>query len=248
MSELEDTLRKLAHSVEAVVRAKSHATKDIEVLSAGLMFTQVRLVEACRDMDGASENTGATLSVMESSARSADALCASASGRQKQVRQASAGIAHLAQEIRGIAGQTNLLALNATIEAARAGEAGKGFAVVAHEVKELAKRAADVTEQVEQQTATLDAAAVQVEEGIAEVAAILQELLTQSAQGRDAMQRQRGQIAEADAHAEGLGTGVKRLEHALRTLHDSNEQVQSLSSKLRETAEALTSAVKVSAS
>ncbi len=190
----EQTVQFAASIAEMVSTVREVAT------SASRTLEQVQL---------ATEQTASGRHIVNSNVASIGALATEierAAGVIDKLNERSNNISQVLEVIRNIANQTNLLALNAAIEAARAGEQGRGFAVVADEVRTLASRTQNSTQEIQ---------------------AMIEHLQIEAREAVTVMTESRNVVDASVAKSTEAGAALERINDSMQTISEMNAQIAS---------------------
>ncbi len=201
----------VATAINQMSAAAQEVAKSAQGASVAAQQTDEQGRAAKRVVDGSIRQIHSLVDDIRKSGTSLDSL-----------QQDVSSIVSVLGVIRSIADQTNLLALNAAIEAARAGEAGRGFAVVADEVRALASRTQQSTQEIQ---------------------GMIDRLQQGTRQAVDAMQRSSEAGDGTSAQANDAGMSLVTIGELIATINSMNAQIASAAEEQTAVAEEINRSV-----
>ncbi len=206
------SIREQQAQTEEVATAMNEMTATVQEVNGNIVNTANAAQEASRETAEGRHLVEDTVAAIQQLAERIE----HAAGVIQALEKDSENISTVLDVIRGVAEQTNLLALNAAIEAARAGEQGRGFAVVADEVRTLAGRTQESTEEIHQ---------------------IIEKLQNGSHKAVDVMEMSREETRAVVEKASRAGQSLATISRAVEQINDMSNQIASASEEQSAVAE-----------
>ncbi|KAB0301107.1 methyl-accepting chemotaxis protein [Vibrio fortis] len=259
MKEVCETSQALQVAAESV-SSKAHITHDnsqeqrdqtIQVVAAinqmGMTISEIasNAATAAETATHASDNTEVGREVVNKAKDAISRLAQDIESTGQVIEQLASttqDIGSILGVIRDISEQTNLLALNAAIEAARAGEQGRGFAVVADEVRNLASRTADSTEEIQKMINQLQSDAKDAVTAMSAGKIITMEGVTASDEAVEVLGGISDRILDITDRNTQVATATEEQSTVVHTINQNIEEINAINEVTTGTAEQLADA------